>query len=188
MSPMDVQRRPLDGTLVRLGMVRDADVDQLVDWADDGRAARLGDSGPAYAYAEGPLRKWWADRLANDALKTFAIRLVADDALVGTISLGQIEWSNGVAELGMEIPDPERWGHGYGTEAVRLLLDFAFNDMNLHRVQLGVFRFNSRAVASYERVGFVREGVQREYLARDGERHDLLLYGILAADWRAAQS
>ena len=184
---MDPQRR-LVGEKVRLGMLREADIDLLIDWDDDGRAARLGDSGPAFPRPEPGQRKVWGERLLRDSVKDFAIRLVDDDTLVGTISLGQIEWSNGVAELGMEIGDPAMWGHGYGTEAVRLLLDFAFNDMNLHRVQLGVFRFNSRAVACYERVGFVREGVQREYLARDGQRHDMLLYGILAPDWRAAQS
>lgn len=179
--------RPLTGRLVRLGMVRSADIDLLIEWGADGRAARLGDSDPVYPRPEPALRRWWEDRLARDTTKVLAIRLVEDDALLGTIALGGIDEANRVAEMGMELHDPSTWGRGYGTEAVGLLLRFAFDDMNLHRVSLGVFAFNERAIAAYERVGFVREGTHREYLQRDGRRHDLHLYGILAHEWRAAQ-
>ena len=67
---------------------------------------------------------------------------------------------------------------------MRLLLAFAFDDMNLHRVEMGVFAFNTRAIACYEGLGFVREGTHREYLQRDGQRHDMYLYGILEHEWR----
>ncbi|HUG86636.1 MAG TPA: GNAT family protein [Euzebya sp.] len=179
--------QPLTGQLVRLGMIREADIDLLVRWSEDGRSTRLGDSDPAYPYPEAALRTWWTERLASDATRNFAIRLLDDEStLVGTINLGQVDTANRVAEMGMEIPDPTFWGKGYGTEAVRLLLGFAFDDMNLHRVHLGVFAFNNRAIACYERVGFVREGTHRQYLQRNGRRHDMHLYGILADEWRAA--
>lgn len=177
--------RPLTGERVRLGMIREADVDLLGQWHDDTRSARLGDSGPAYPHPEASHRKWWADRLAGDSTRDFAIRLLDEKStLIGTISLCQIDSTNRVAEMGMEISDPGLWGKGYGTEAVRLLLRFAFDDMNLHRVHLGVFAFNDRAISCYERVGFVREGTHREYLQRSGKRHDMHLYGILEYEWR----
>ena len=175
----------LTGSLVRLGMVRNADIDRLVDLADDTRAARLGDSGPAFPWSEANQREWWTSRVTDDDVRVFAIRLLDDDStLLGTITLSSIDASNRVAQLGMSLPDPGHWGHGYGTDAVRLLLAFEFDDMNLHRVEMGVFAFNTRAIACYEGLGFVREGTHREYLQRDGQRHDMYLYGILEHEWR----
>ena len=178
----------LVGAHVRLGMVRDADIDRLVGMADDTSAARLGDSDPAFPWPEANLREWWTARLADEGVRVFAIRLLdASSTLLGTITLSGIDHANRVAQLGMSLPDPERWGHGYGTEAVELLLGFAFDDMNLHRVEMGVFAFNARAIACYEGVGFVHEGTHREYLRRDGQRHDMHLYGILEHEWRRAR-
>jgi RimJ/RimL family protein N-acetyltransferase len=83
----------------------------------------------------------------------------------------------------MGFGDRQNWGKGYGTEAMRLALNFAFNELNLHRVQLSVFDYNERAIALYEKMGFVREGVYREYLQRDGKRYDMYLYGLLRREW-----
>jgi RimJ/RimL family protein N-acetyltransferase len=67
---------------------------------------------------------------------------------------------------------------------MRLALDYAFSELNLHRVQLTVFAYNARAIALYEKLGFVREGVYREFLHRDGVRYDMYLYGLLRREWR----
>ena len=60
---------------------------------------------------------------------------------------------------------------------------FAFDELNLHRVQLTVFSYNERAIALYEKLGFQREGVYREHLQRDGRRYDMYLYGLLRHEW-----
>ena len=70
-------------------------------------------------------------------------------------------------------------------EALRLMLRFAFHELNLHRLQLTVFAYNEAAIRLYERLGFQREGAFREYLLRDGKRYDMLLYGLLAREWEA---
>jgi RimJ/RimL family protein N-acetyltransferase len=64
-----------------------------------------------------------------------------------------------------------------------LALDFAFQELNLHRIQLTVYSYNERAMRMYEKLGFQREGVYREFLLRDGQHHDMLLYGILNHEW-----
>jgi len=74
-------------------------------------------------------------------------------------------------------------GKGYGKEGMQLALQFAFHEINLHRVQLYVFSYNIRAINLYEKLGFKREGIQREFLQRDGERHDFYLYGMLRHEW-----
>ncbi len=75
------------------------------------------------------------------------------------------------------------WGQGYGYEAMVLALNFAFNELNLHRLQLTVYSYNERAIHLYERLGFQREGVYREFLLRDGQYHDMYQYGILSHEW-----
>ena len=69
--------------------------------------------------------------------------------------------------------------------ALRLLLRFAFDELNLYRVQLTVFSYNPRAIRLYEKLGFRHEGTFREFVQRDGARHDMLLYGLLRQEWEA---
>ncbi|MBI5667699.1 MAG: GNAT family N-acetyltransferase [Chloroflexi bacterium] len=116
----------------------------------------------------------------------FGIRLRETDQLIGLISLEQIDWPNGTAWMGVGIGEPEHRGKGYGSEAIRLLLKFAFHEINLHRVQLTVFAYNPAAITMYEKLGFVKEGIMRERLHRDGQRHDVLLYALLRPEWEAS--
>jgi len=68
-----------------------------------------------------------------------------------------------------------------------LLLDYAFGELNLHRVQLTVFEYNERAIALYEKLGFRREGVYREFMQREGRRYGMYLYGLLHSEWAPAR-
>jgi len=88
-----------------------------------------------------------------------------------------------VAWLSIGIGEAEARGKGYGYDAMRLALNFAFNELNLHRIQLTVFSYNAAALALYNKLGFTHEGTYREFLRRDGQRHDMLLYGLLRDEW-----
>ena len=103
---------------------------------------------------------------------------------MGFIEIDGILWTHGAGWLGIGIGEREHWGQGIGGEAMRLALNFAFNELNLHRIQLTVFAYNERAIALYEKLGFVREGVYREALHRDGQRYDMILYGLLRREYR----
>ena len=83
----------------------------------------------------------------------------------------------------MGLGEREAWGQGYGTEALHLALQYAFDELNLHRITLTVIAYNERAIALYERAGFQREGVFREFGRRDGKRYDMYLYGLLNREW-----
>jgi RimJ/RimL family protein N-acetyltransferase len=107
--------------------------------------------------------------------------------LIGYLELDEIDWQHGVCWLGVGIGSRSHWGQGYGREAVRLALEFAFDELNLHRVQASVFAYNSRSRALFESLGFQCEGALREFLNRDGIRHDMLLYGQLRREWQALQ-
>lgn len=91
---------------------------------------------------------------------------------------------NGVANIDIGIGDPNTRGQGFGTEAMQLALTFAFNELNLHRVQVFVFSYNDQAIAVYEKIGFKLEGVQREFLRRDGKHYDAYIYGLLHQEWQ----
>ena len=82
---------------------------------------------------------------------------------------------------------PEYQGAGYGREAMELALRYAFHELNLFRVQLYVFGYNTRAINLYESIGFVREGTLRQSIHRDGVRYDTYVYGILRDEWAAAR-
>jgi RimJ/RimL family protein N-acetyltransferase len=107
--------------------------------------------------------------------------------MIGAIDLDSIHWNNGSAWLGIAIGDPVNRGLGYGSEAMHMVLRFAFDELNLHRVQLTVFAYNLHAIRLYERLGFVQEGVWREALHRDGQRWDVLHYALLRHEWRGSR-
>ena len=103
----------------------------------------------------------------------FAIRLLDQESIIGTVGLAEIEWPNRVAWLGIGIGNPDDWGKGYGTEATKLIIDYAFKELNLIKLQLTVFDFNDRAITLYEKMKFIKEGTFRQFLERDGKRYDI---------------
>lgn len=121
--------------------------------------------------------------LGSHSSKSYIIVDKESQAPIGVTSLIQIDNKNRNAECILDIGEKEFWGKGYGTEALRMLLDYAFLELNLHRVSLCVFSFNTKAVKLYEKLGFQREGVLRQALFRAGEWHDILQMGMLQAEY-----
>lgn len=122
----------------------------------------------------------------NDIL--FVLRLVDEDAPIGFIMFDGIQWQHGTAYLAVGIGEAEYRGKGYGFDAMNLMLDFGFNELNLHRVSLTVFDYNAGAIKLYEQIGFIREGLARQAFLRDGKRRDMYFYGLLRDEWIAKHS
>ena len=117
------------------------------------------------------------------SLLLFGIRTLGDDCLIGTIDLDGIQWNHSEAFVGIGLGERSFWGKGYGTDAMRIMLRYVFTELNLHRQTLTVFDYNPRAIRSYEKAGFIREGCIRSFLNRDGKRWDMLFMGILKEEW-----
>ena len=115
----------------------------------------------------------------------FTIVECATDRPVGRCLLFAIDAVNRSAMLGIVIGEKSAWNQGLGTEATRLLLDYAFNLLNLHSVMLGTFEFNRRAIRVYEQVGFQKIGVRREARIIAGKAWDVVLMDILEDEFRA---
>jgi RimJ/RimL family protein N-acetyltransferase len=111
------------------------------------------------------------------------IRPLDRDKLLGLVELDGIIWPHGTSAVSIAIGEQAERGKGYGREAMALALDFAFRELNLHRVFLTVFSYNTAAMAMYEKLGFMHEGTHRQHLQRDGQRFDMLLYGMLRYEW-----
>lgn len=175
------------GARVRLTAPRAEDVHTWARWYEDSEFARLFNGRPAYPRSLNRMQSYVDELLRPaDTSFPFAIRLYDDETMIGFVDLDDIHWTHGTAWLGIAIGDPANRRLGYGTEALRLVLNYGFRELNLHRVQLTVFSYNQPAIRLYERLGFVREGVQREALRRDDQRYDVLLYGLLRHEWNDA--
>ena len=141
-------------------------------------------------YQDSPMRpdeieRFFAARALGTESLAMAIHVRADDRLIGTCALSQLDADNGSALFHITIGEQDTWGHGYGTEATRLMMGHAFGALGLHRVGLTVFSFNDRALRSYRSVGFVVEGRAREAIWREGRWWDEISMSLLDSDWRA---
>ena len=178
----------LRGDRVRLTTLHLADVPAMAAWEQDSQFLRLYDARPARPRSEAELSDSLRDRRDDPNSVIFGIRPIDEEVLVGTVELDGILWAHGVCGLGIAIGERSNWGKGYGREAAHLALAFAFHELNLYRVTATVFAYNQRSIHLVERLGFRREGAFREFIERDGQRHDMLLYGLLRPEWGVRRS
>jgi len=178
------------GKLVRLTAATKADRPTFIAWRDDAEYLRQLDGGPAVpAPRESYEREPASDARPHENRNEFefAIRTLADDTLIGIGGLDAWNSNHPDCWAWIGIGNPNYRGKGYGTDAMRLLVGYAFRELNMHRVTLSVFSYNLRAMRSYEKVGFVHEVTQRAALYRDGQRYDQHMMGLLRPDWEAAR-
>jgi RimJ/RimL family protein N-acetyltransferase len=174
------------GEMVQLAAVNpEKDSKLFAKWARDTEYLRMLDTSPVRQWSEKQYKKWFKEDLEkeNQDEFLFLIRTLANDEAIGFIELDGVHWSHGDSFVGIGIGEREYWSKGYGTDAMNVILRFAFDELNLYRVSLNVFEYNQRAIRSYEKVGFVVEGREREFLRRAGRRWDMIFMGILKTEW-----
>lgn len=125
--------------------------------------------------------KEWLIKNSNDY--NFAIVLNDKDRLIGNISLMDVDLINQTAELGIFIGEQDDRNKGYGKEAIKLILDYGFNTLNLNNIMLKVYSFNEKAIKTYKKVGFKTFGVRRECRYRDGLVYDTVYMDILKKEF-----
>ncbi|PYE50845.1 GNAT family N-acetyltransferase [Paenibacillus barcinonensis] len=120
----------------------------------------------------------------DDSRLMLLIALQGTHEIIGEVVLMDIHAQNRSAHIRVAIDQPAHQGKGYGSEAILLMLDYGFGIANLHRIELEVFAFNERAIRTYEKLGFQREGVKRDVLYYHHQYHDAILMSILEDEFR----
>ena len=171
------------GELIRLCAPREEDAAAFARWSHDAAYLRAVDTDFARPISAKEAEKRFPGAEAGSNTVEFRIRTLDEDRLIGFVALHSIEWNNRAALLAIGIGEAEYRSKGYGTDALRLILRCAFDELNLLRVGLDVISNNTAALRAYEKVGFVHEGAMRRAVLRDGRHHDRLIMGILRDEW-----
>lgn len=183
-----MDQNSLHGKLVRLtAQEPQEEAEAVAGWNADSGWWRLMSSTPCNLFSSKKIAEWIRKDQEKDPPTgyNFTIRTLDDDRLIGFIGLDGDTFPNGEAFVGIGIGQRAFWNKGYGTDAMNVILRFAFQELNLRRVALVTFEYNPRAIRSYEKAGFVHEGRVGEYLFREGRRWDLIFMGILREEWLA---
>ena len=186
----DIAAQLFEGQDIRFGPI-DYDKDPQVEakWTHNAEFMRLYDVTPARPLAAGIVKKQYEKlekRMEEDKdLYHFMIRAKADDRLIGKAEVQRIEWTNGNGQIRVGIGAAEDRCKGYGTQALRMLLRFAFAELNLFRISALVPAYNEGAIALLKKFGFVEEVRRRQALEREGRRWDLLVFGLLKDEWQS---
>jgi RimJ/RimL family protein N-acetyltransferase len=172
------------GDLVRLAVLDpEKDAKFMVEANLDSEFSRMLDSDPVQIRNVKATQEWIEQHSARSC--SFMIYTLEGDRKIGFVDLMGIDPVSQNAWIGIGIGDRDYWGKGYGSEAMRLAMRYGFEELNLHRISLNVFEYNTRALGSYLKVGFKGEGRSRKWLNRAGKRWDVIYMGILRSEWEA---
>jgi len=171
------------GEKVRLRAYKREDVQLAQEYLNDAETKRLLTPGIPFLITLEEEHKWFESLSAFKDTYNFAIETLEEGKYIGGCGINQIDWKNSVATVGIFIGDKNYWGKGYGSDAMKVLVRFIFEQMNVNKIKLFVYSFNERAVRSYEKCGFVKEGVLRQEIFRDGKYHDEYVMSILKDEY-----
>ena len=185
---LSIQTPLFEARDIRLGPI-DHEKDPVVEsrWTHDSEFMRLMELKPVRPLAPALVKKQYESlekEIEEDKnLFYFTIRAREDDRLLGKAVLEWIDWSSGNGYLRLGIGSGMDRGQGLGTQALGLLLRFAFAELNLFRVTVVIPEHNAVAIALVNKFGFVEEVRRRKAILRDGQEYDLLAFGLLRSEW-----
>ncbi|MFD6111094.1 GNAT family N-acetyltransferase [Streptomyces yangpuensis] len=177
----------IEGKLVRLRALRAQDAEHHLRWRNDPEVvhwATGGDPcfGPVTEEAVGLAFETML-RLNPRESAVFTVEDMADGTVIGMADYRDLDPFTGLATVGITIGERDRWGHGHGSDALRLLVGHLFGAFGLHRIELDTWSGNQRAVRAFTKAGFREEGRRRSTVLVAGERHDTVLFGMLREEW-----
>ena len=178
------------GDKVRLRAIERTDIPLFLRWINDPEVTEFLSNVFPYSLET---ETQWFDSVIKASMEEHPLAIEVNIAVaesdpaewlpIGTCSFMAIESIHRSAEAGIFIGDKDYWNQGYGTEAMRLLLKFGFEDLNFHRIWLRVLESNHRARKSYLKAGYIEEGRYRKAEFRHGKYNDIILMSILQDEW-----
>lgn len=172
------------GKMVKLRAYKEEDIERATQFINDEEVKKLLDSNVPFPITKWQEEEWIKSRKAGgDFTYDFAIEDIKSSKYIGGCSINESDIKNRNCVIGIMIGDKEYWSKGYGSDALRTLLKFIFEEINMNKVKLKVFSFNDRAIACYKKVGFKEEGILKKELYRNGNYHDEILMAIFKEEF-----
>ena len=131
--------------------------------------------------------KKWSEPLPDSQTREFIVFTVYHKEAkqpIGSIGFSRINWVSRNANIFLTIGESEYWGKGIAGEASKLLINYGFTELNLHKIFAGVFTPNKRSLRAAEKLGFEEEGVLKEEMYVDGQYHDIHKFALFKRDWK----
>ncbi|MGO4549341.1 GNAT family N-acetyltransferase [Paenibacillus sp. 2TAB23] len=173
-----------EGSPIILRYARESDLDAYYSFLQDVEMNEL--TGSQTDFTRDAIAAWINKIGAMNVDRAdFVIILEDTGELLGEVVLNEIDSMNRSANIRIGLQGAQHRGCGYGTEAMILMLRYGFQMLKLHRIHLGVYAFNPRAIHVYEKLGFHREGIERDALFWNGAYHDLITMSMLEDEFRA---
>lgn len=172
----------LIGKRVYLRALEKEDLICIQKWSNDPEIRRL--TGEVASMGQADADKF-LERVYNDNTREwFVIIIKENERLIGEAGLLRMFHAWRTTDISIIIGEKDAWGKGYGTESILLLLDYAFRRLNFHRVAIGVVGFNEKAIRFWEKIGFKKEGIQRDGYYYKHKYHDFVMMSILEDEFR----
>jgi RimJ/RimL family protein N-acetyltransferase len=186
---LDIQAQLFEAKDVRFGPIDHETHPEIESrWTHDAEFMRLMEIKPVRPLSPTMVKKKYEavekDMDEQKNLFYFTIRTREDDRFIGKALIEMVDWSNGNGYLQIGIGEAEFRRMGYGSQALNMLLRYAFGELNLYRVTAVVPAYNQGAMRLFQKFGFVEEVRRRKALHRDGEFWDIIGFGLLNAEWR----
>lgn len=174
--------KKLVGERIYLSPISIEDTEKYVEWMNDFKVTDGTGRSNGLITIEDE-KAWINNNSSNSSDINFAIVNLENDKLIGNCGIMEINYKDRTAEVGVFIGDESNRNKGYGSETLKLLLDFGFNYLNLNNIMLVVKSFNERAIACYKKVGFKEFGRRRESYFLNGKYYDDIQMDILAREF-----
>ena len=177
-----IKSRFLIGKRVYLRALEKEDLIYIRKWSNDPEIRKL--IGEVVSMSQADADKFLERVYSDNTREWFVIVVKENDRVIGEAGLLRMFPAWRTTDISIIIGEKDAWGKGYGTEAILLLLDYAFRCLNFHRVAIGVVAFNEKAIRFWEKVGFKKEGIQRDGYYYNHKYYDFVMMSILEDEFR----
>ena len=174
------------GAKVYLRGLEKEDLAAIVGWINDSEVTRYMVMGERPAHIE-LLTEEWEAQIRNHNEIVFAVCDKKKGVMAGTAGLYSINWIARSAEFRIFMGDKKIWNKGMGTETASLIIEYGFEKLNLNKIWLGVNEENKGALRSYEKAGFVKEGVLRQEVFRNNRYYDAVRMSVLRKEYESGR-
>lgn len=170
------------GQCVVLQPLVQRDLSHLVKWYSDPELLKL--TGETEPWTREKAEQWFEKACSDEASRWFTIIVKDTEQVIGDAGLLRMFRPWHTTDMSVVIGEKDLWGHGYGTDAGRRLLQYAFDVLGFHRVAVGVVGFNTRAIRFWIGLGFQQEGIWRDGYYYNDQYSDFIMMSILEEEYR----